>query len=272
MTKPTVALQLYTVRDFATKDLPGTLSKVKAMGYDAVELAGMYGLEPGAFKQQLDAAGLKAVSAHVPFKAFEEDMDGTVAVYNALGCKVLGIPHLSPEDLPGGPNFENSKAVIQKAAALCKEQGMILAYHNHDFEFETLPCGTFVLDALFAETPADQLQAQLDTGWVTVAGQDPVSYIQKYTGRCPAVHLKDVISVDGAGKTVELLGSANKLESGAKYEDRPVGQGLQDMPAVTKAAVEAGAFILVAELDAAVGMTSLEAAKQSRDYLKSLGY
>jgi len=272
MTKPTVALQLYTVRDFTEKDLPGTLSKVKAMGYDAVELAGTYGLETAAFKQQLDTAGLKAPSAHVPFSAFAEDMEGTVAMYKALGCKVLSIPHLSLEDLPGGPNFEKSKEVIQKAAALCKAQGLILAYHNHAFEFETLPCGAFVLDALFDKIPADQLQAQIDTGWVTVAGLDPVPYINKYSGRCPTVHLKDVVQVDNAGKTVELLGSANKLESGAKYEDRPVGQGVQNMPAVTKAAVEAGAFILVVELDEAVGMTSLEAAKQSVEYLKSLGY
>jgi len=272
MTKPTVALQLYTVRDAASKDLPGTLAQVKAMGYDAVELAGTYGLETAVFKQMLDDAGLKAPSAHVPIQALETDTAGTIAAYKALGCKVLGIPHMSLETLPGGPEFAKYKALILKAAALCKEQGLTLAYHNHDFEFNTLPCGTYVLDALFSEIPANELQAQIDTGWVTVAGLDPVSYIGKYTGRCPAVHLKDVVQVDNAGKTVELLGSADKLESGGKYEDRPVGQGIQDMPAVTKAAVNAGAYILVVELDEAVGMTSLEAAKQSREYLKSLGY
>jgi len=272
MTKPTVSLQLYTIRDFAEKDLPGTLSQVKAMGYEAVELAGMYGLETAVLKQHLDTAGLKALSAHVPFHAFDEDAEGTVAAYKALGCKVLAIPHMSLEDLPGGPRFEKSRAVIKKAAVLCKDQGLILAYHNHDFEFETLPCGTYVLDALFNEFPGDVLQAQIDTGWVTVAGLDAASYVEKYSGRCPTVHLKDVVQVDNAGKTVELLGSESKLESGGKYEDRPVGQGIQDMPAVTKAAVNAGAFILVVELDEAVGMTSMEAAKQSIEYLKSLGY
>jgi len=272
MTKPTVSLQLYTVRDFANKDLPDTLAKVKAMGYDAVELAGTYGLETAAFKQQLDAAGLKAVSAHVPIQAFESDMAGTVAMYKALGCKVLGIPHMSLEALPGGQDFEHYRALIKKTAALCKEHDLVLAYHNHDFEFATLPCGTFVLDTLFNELPAEELQAQIDTGWVTVAGQDPASYVKKYSGRCPSVHLKDVVRVDNAGKTVELMGAENKLESEGKYEDRPVGQGIQDMPAVTKAAVEAGAFILVVELDEAVGITSLEAARESREYLKSLGY
>ncbi|MCL2360754.1 MAG: sugar phosphate isomerase/epimerase [Defluviitaleaceae bacterium] len=272
MTKPTVALQLYTVRDFAEKDLAGTLAKISAMGYEAVELAGMYGLKAVELKQMLDTAGLKAISAHVPFSVLEADVAGTVADYKTLGCKVVAIPHMSLEQLPGGVDFEKSKVVLEKAAKLCNEEGLVFGYHNHHFEFEKLPCGAFVLDALFNEFPAADLQAQIDTGWVTVAGQDPVSYIGKYKGRCPAVHLKDVVRVDNEGKTVELLGSSSMLESGEKFEDRPVGQGIQNMPAVTKAAVEAGAFIFVVELDEAVGITSLDAAKESREYLKSIGY
>ncbi|MCL2526972.1 MAG: sugar phosphate isomerase/epimerase [Defluviitaleaceae bacterium] len=272
MNKPVVALQLYTVRDFAAKNLCGTLSQVKAMGYDAVELAGTYGMETAAFKKLLDEKGLEAISAHVGYDAFEADAEGTIAMYKALGCKVVSIPWMDLNLLPGGADFEKTKALIAKAAPLCKASGMILGYHNHDFELqEKTPCGAFVLDALFSETKADELQAQLDTGWVTAAGQDPVAYIKKYAGRCPTVHLKDITPAN-TDKTVELLNSESKLESGAKYEDRPVGQGIQDMPAVTKAAVEAGALIMVVELDEAVGITSLEAAKQSREYLKALGY
>jgi len=254
MSKPIVALQLYTVRDFANKDLPGTLSLVKAMGYDAVELAGTYGLDTAAFKKQLDDIGLKAVSAHVGMAAFEADTAGTVAQYKALGCELVSIPSLNMEQLPGGECFEATKSLMIKVATLCKEQGMMLGYHNHAYEFKALPCGSYVLDALFNATTPDVLQAQVDTGWVLAAGQDPVSYVKKYAGRCPSVHLKDIIKVDD------------------KFEDRPVGQGSQDIPAVTKAAKEAGADIMVVELDQAVGMTSLEAAKQSREYLKTLGY
>ena len=275
MSKPTVALQLYTVRDFAAKDLPGTLKQVKAMGYDTVELAGTYDLETADFKKLLDDNGLEAVSAHVGYQAFEADAAGTVAMYKALGCKIVSIPWLGLESLPGGPDFDKTKALMTKIAALCKEQGMVLGYHNHAFELtETTPCGAFVLDALFDALPADVLQAQLDTGWVTAAGQDSVAYIKKYAGRCPTVHLKDIVKSGGdtAKAAVELLGSDTGLELDAKYEDRPVGQGMQDMPAVTKAAIENGAWLMVVELDEAVGMTSLEAAKQSREYLKSLGY
>ena len=254
MSKPVVALQLYTVRDFASQDLPGTLKKLKEYGYDAVETAGTYGMETSELKKLFDDIGLKVVSAHVPAEALQADAAATVAQYKALGSKVVSIPWLGLESLPSGENFEATKALMIKTAALCKEHDMVLAYHNHDFEFKTLPCGTFVLDALFDALPADVLQAQIDTGWVTAAGHDPVPYVGKYAGRCPSVHLKDIVKVDG------------------KYEDRPVGKGIQDMPAVVKAAIEAGAIHLVVELDDAVGMTSLEAAKQSREYLKSIGY
>jgi len=253
MNKSTVALQLYTVRDFTQKDLPGTLKKIKAMGYDAVELAGTYQMQPADFKKLLDEVGLKAVSAHVPIDAFMENAAKTVADYKHLGCAVLSIPYAPLEVLPGGKDFAGTKAKATELLALCKQEGLVLAYHNHHFEFEKLPCGTFILDALYAEIP--ELQAQLDTGWINVAGQDPVSYINKYSGRCPSVHLKDIV----------------KLEDG-KHEDRPVGKGIQDMPSIIKAAIAAGAKHMIVELDQPVGMTAMEAAQESREYLKSIGY
>ena len=39
-----VAVQLYSVRDEAEKDFAGTVKKIAEMGYDGVELAGLYGL------------------------------------------------------------------------------------------------------------------------------------------------------------------------------------------------------------------------------------
>ena len=43
MTKLPVGIQLQSLRDFAEKDFKGTMEKVKAMGYEGVELAGLYG-------------------------------------------------------------------------------------------------------------------------------------------------------------------------------------------------------------------------------------
>ena len=62
---------------------------------------------------------------------------------------------------------------------------MLLLYHNHDFEFVTMPDGSFGLDYMYSHIPAEHLATELDTCWVRVAGQDPAAYVRKYTGRAP---------------------------------------------------------------------------------------
>ena len=252
MSVPVVSLQLYTVRDFTQSDVKGTLMKVKEMGYDAVELAGTYGMKAVEFKAVLDEIGLVAYSAHAPIEGFVADAAGTVADYKTLGCKVIAVPYLSTEHLPGGNEYAKTKETLTQAGKLCADAGIVFAYHNHAFEFEKTESGVFILDQFFTDLP--HIQAQLDVGWITAAGQNPAEYIMKYAGRCPLIHLKDTIPVSGG------------------FEDRPVGQGSQDIPGSVNAAIKAGAAGFVVELDESVGITSLEAAKLSREYLKSLGY
>ena len=87
------------------------------------------------------------------------------------------------------------------------------------------------------------------------------------------MHLKDFIVEGEGGTPYELIGSdAQAKKAEGKFEFRPVGHGCQDFPSVIKAAEESGADWIVVEQDMSVGRTSLEAAKMSREYLKSLGY
>src|SRR6185503_1890826 len=68
--KGPIGLQLYSLREQFAKDVPGTLDKVRDMGFKDVELAGTYGLTPEKFKAELDKRGLKAISGHFPFEKF----------------------------------------------------------------------------------------------------------------------------------------------------------------------------------------------------------
>lgn len=52
-----VALQVYSVRDFAEKDLEGTFRQIKEMGYDGVELAGLYGYSYAEVKAAAEKRG-----------------------------------------------------------------------------------------------------------------------------------------------------------------------------------------------------------------------
>lgn len=49
-----VAVQVYSVRDDAERDFKGTMQKIKDMGYDGVELAGLYGMKPAEVKAILE--------------------------------------------------------------------------------------------------------------------------------------------------------------------------------------------------------------------------
>src|SRR5271168_2737558 len=68
-----IGLQLYSLRNQLTSDVPGTLDVVKSWGITNVELAGTYNLTAEQFKAQLDAHGLHAFSGHFPFDRFRND-------------------------------------------------------------------------------------------------------------------------------------------------------------------------------------------------------
>ena len=253
MKKPFVSLQLYTIRDFANQDVTSALRKVKGMGYDFVELAGTYGLEFSELRNILDEIGLAAISAHVQFDALREDLARTVSAYKKLGSEYIIIPSLPAERLPDGEKYSETKAFLEEFCAVCKQENVTPVYHNHDHEFEKTSGGEFKLDVLFRDLP--ELFVQLDTGWVKAAGQSPEAYIEKYAGRCPVVHLKDTV-----------------VNSYCGYEDRPVGKGSQNIPRTIEISIAADVVGFVVELDKAVDQTSLEAAGESREYLKTLGY
>ncbi|MEA4888551.1 MAG: sugar phosphate isomerase/epimerase [Clostridiaceae bacterium] len=267
-----VALQVYSVRDAAQSDFQGTMQKIKDMGYQGVELAGLYGLPADEIHRILDIVGLAAISAHVPITELIDDPEGTIAQYMTIGCKYIAIPYLSDEMRPGAPGFGQVIEKIHLIAHQCAKHGIGLLYHNHDFEFVRMPDGSYGLDYLYQAVPADLLQTELDTCWINVAGESPVAYIEKYAGRCPLVHFKDFYrtSKKRSGQLYELIGQAKKADRGQDFEFRPVGHGLQDVPALLKATIASGAAWIVVEQDQSVGRTPLEAAEMSIRYLRSL--
>lgn len=269
-----VALQLYTVRDQMARSVADTLRAVKAAGYDHVEPAGLFGLSGDDFRAALDDAGLRAVSAHVALAEFGSDPAATVAVYKKLGCKYLVVPYLPEEMRYGTPRFAQVLQSIEAIGRACADAGMQLLYHNHDFEFTKMDDGRYVLDYMYDTIAPEYLATELDVCWVRVGGEDPADYLKKYADRAPVVHLKDYIGEKSA-HMYELIGirpEADKAEEKSTFEFRPVGAGVQDFPAILAAVRNTNAEYVVVEQDETYAQPSLEAARQSRDYLRSLGW
>ena len=179
-----VAIQLYSLRDVAPQDVPGTLRKVAAMGYEGVEFAGYYNLDGTALRKLLDDCGLRCAGAHLGLDALEgEAFEKTVAINRILGNDRLIVP---------GADLQNLSVTIGRlnaAHARAKACGMRVGFHNHTHEFD-LENGATKFDRIFSETPADFL-VQLDIGWATCAGQDVPAILRKYCKRVETVHVKE---------------------------------------------------------------------------------
>ena len=147
-----------------------------------------------------------------------------------------------------------------------------MLYHNHDFEFATIG-GKYALDVLYDSIPADLLQTELDTCWVNVGGENPADYIRKYSNRSPVVHLKDFVG-EKSDDMYEMIGIERKApKRPTGFEFRPVGSGVQDIPAILDASKDAGTEWVVVEQDEpSMGLTRMESIKTSIDYLKSFDW
>ena len=183
-----IGVQLYTVRGPMKKDFEGTLSKVAAIGYREVEFAGLFKHTPEQVKAILDRDGLKAVSSHVDYDVLETDWDKTLEGAKTMGQGFIVCPWI--DDKMRTP--EGVKKVVDtfnRAGEKSKSMGIQFAFHNHDYEFK--PVGDKLLyDTLLDQTDPNLVKMEMDLFWIINAGQDPVSYFNRYPGRFPLVHVK----------------------------------------------------------------------------------
>lgn len=271
MRKDRIGLQLYSLREEMKEDFYGTLKIVKDLGYSGVEFAGLLGHSPEEVKEMCKELGLEIVSAHVPVREMVADMDAVVDCYSRLGCKRIVIPSGPVGYRYGQEKYGEFVEMVKTFAVKLREKDMILQYHNHDFEFEKED-GKYFLDIMYEDMGPEYLQTQLDVCWVYVGGENPADYIRKYAGRIPTVHLKD-FEGEKSENMYGLIGvSSGELDKVSdKFEFKPLGMGMQDLPAIIEAAEENGAEWLIVEQDRPTkGYTPLECATLSVKYLLSL--
>lgn len=273
-----VGIQVYGLRDLlenTPENFENVMTEVKNMGYDGVELAGLYGMAPADVRAILDRVGLRAISAHVPFDDMVNDPDQVIADYKVIGVDYLVMPYLAPEFRPAEPEsflkfLETLKEIGQKIA----DNGLELLYHNHDFEFVRMPNGEYGYDVMFENIVPEALKPELDTCWCDVATGMPKEYIDKYAGRIPVVHLKDYIKKGSVKNMYKLIGveeEAAEEESGY-FGFRPVGFGQMIWEPILESSLNAGAKWVIVEQDEHYELSPLECARRSREYLRILGW
>ena len=273
-----VGIQVYGLRDLlenTPENFKEVMQKVKEIGYDGVELAGLYGLKPEYIKEVLDEVGLIPISAHVPFADMMENLDQIIKDYTTIGVKYLVMPYMAEEYRPVNPEgFKKFLPLLSEVGQKIHDAGMTFLYHNHDFEFVKLEDGQWGYDAMFDAIPYDNLMSELDTCWCDVATGEAPEFVKKYTDRIPVVHLKDYIKKGEVKNMYKLIGIDTEEEEGdtGYFGFRPVGFGQMIWEPVLEASIEANAKWVIVEQDEHYEMEPLECARRSREYLKVLGW
>lgn len=275
MKKFKVGIQLYSVRDEMEKDMDAALKAVKEMGYDCVEFAGFFDKTAEEVKAMLDKYGLEAISVHQGPDPWLEKGQEAIDYLKKIGVKYCAIPWYDGEKLKDPEKFEKAMKIFNDFGKALKENGIQLLYHNHDFEFTKVD-GEYVYDKIFKAVPADILRPEMDVCWIHYAGINPCDYIEKYDGM-KLLHLKDFACKKlGGGPVYALIGDnsdeakpASKEDNG--FEFRPVGYGIQNFKEILESAEKAGIDCVIVEQDGHPEHSSMEDAKLSRDYLKTLG-
>jgi len=186
-----VGIQLYSFRDQFAKDVPGTMAKVKQMGFRQAEIAGTYGLSLTDFRQLLDRNDIKAISTGASFEDLDNNVPKVLAEAKALGAKYVvcaWIPH--PGDTFMIQDADRAIDVFNTAGRLLADNGIQLCYHTHGYEFQTYQDGTF-FDYLAENFDPKAVNFEMDVYWVKSPGYNPVALLQKYPKRFPLMHLKD---------------------------------------------------------------------------------
>ncbi|WP_395817039.1 sugar phosphate isomerase/epimerase family protein [Curtobacterium flaccumfaciens] len=189
MTQP-LSVQLYTVRDALTADLPGTLQRIADIGYTNVEAFGFVD-NADELAAALRDAGLAAPSGHARLlDAGEQDLERIFHASTTLGFGTLIDPHI---DESRWTTREDVEAIARELSALAPraaDHGLVLGYHNHAFEFSNRIDGVSAYE-VFADALSDDVVLELDTYWVQVGGDDPVAVIGKYGDKVQFLHVKD---------------------------------------------------------------------------------
>lgn len=277
MKKLPVGIQVYGLRDLlenTPENFKRVMQEVEKLGYDGVELAGLYGLKPEYVRDVLKEVGLNPISAHVPLADMIDDAEKVAKDYKMIGVEYVVVPYLPEEYRHNTPGYPVVIKEMKRIGKVMRENGLTLLYHNHDFEFVTLPNGTFGFDDIYTQIPEELLCVEPDTCWIEVAGQKAAEYIKKYGSRCRVVHLKDYIKEGNPKNMYKLIGiETEEAENDTGiFEFRSVGFGRMIWEPILNAAYEAGTKWVIVEQDEHYDLSPLECARRSRDYLKILGW
>lgn len=279
-----VGLQLMMLKDrINEKGMYEVLREVRELDIDSVEVSQVemtdeliddlvrgkadFGVETAAMSASIAPGGNGF--------ALETEFDRAVEACRKTGSRFLRIGMMPFTAMTSKAATEEWAASVEPYAARLAEQGITLCYHNHHVDLIQFE-GERIFDIVRRVAPS--LLFEVDLHWVQRGGMAPLDMLEAYAGACKLIHVKDFRVAPMPADAVERF-EAKELDMKDFYgiflslaQFAEVGQGNMNWPALLPAAEKAGAEYFLIEQDDTYGRDPIDCIRESREYLKSIGY
>ncbi len=227
-----IALQMYTLRNVGS--IQEQFAMAHRAGFKYVEVVETPDISAEQLKSMLQHNDLTAISAHVQLLSLEKNYQQIVNYNQSVGISTIVVPWIEPKDRPD--SYQSWVQYAERLDAMGKklrQNGIQLAYHNHNFEMKKYQ-GITALEIILNHSSSQNLKLEMDTAWISRGGQDPVRFIDAYPQRIFALHIKDNAPIGVRDDEMNFA---------------PMGEGLLDWPSILPAAQKNGVEWLIIEHD-----------------------
>jgi sugar phosphate isomerase/epimerase len=259
-----IAAQMYTLRDHCKtpSDLAVTCGKLKKLGFGALQgSAGCFNtIAAKELKQILDDQGLVCCATHRSLDQLE-NAAAEIDYHQIIGCELTAIGGFGWEGENTAQVWESFAARYNGIAKKYAAAKLRIGYHNHSHELSPFGITSEPGKINPKHNPLSTLLAkcdpsvwfEIDTYWISHGGADPALWIDKCSGRLPAMHVKDM-----------------SITPSREHKMCEVGAGNLNWPRILDAAKKAGVKWYIIERDQG-DLDPFESLKISLDNLKAMG-
>ena len=216
-------------------DAKEVLGKIKAAGYDGIELNGFM-IRPTPFLVRMltkfagmpvgkggnfdwaalvNEAGLSVVSVHEDLGTIKREPETVVAEVKTFGTKYVVVTGMYRFDYSDETAVSQLAQDLNEAGKRLLEDGIYLLYHNHNCELRKISKDKTAYDILIEKTNPEYVNFEFDSYWFAEAGADPLLWMKRLGDRLKLYHINDRgVRIEGTSMTPILNSDSMELGYG----------------------------------------------------------
>ncbi|MDE7016807.1 MAG: sugar phosphate isomerase/epimerase [Lachnospiraceae bacterium] len=188
-----------------------TMKKMKAAGYDGIELCGFM-IHPSSFmvkmmtkaagmpvgnggkldwKRLVAESGLQVVSVHQDLGSIERNPVAIAEEAKAFGTGKIVVTGMYRFPYNDANEVKKLAARLNQAGEALKAEGINLLYHNHNCEFLQVSGGGNAYQILIDETDPAFVNFEFDSYWCAECGENPLDVMEALGKRMKLWHIND---------------------------------------------------------------------------------